>query len=375
MRVLVIGAGIGGLCLAQGLLRAGIDVRVHEREASVDSRYQGFRIGLGGPGLAGLLECLPPRLHPLLEASTGELGGERRVVDHHLAELARLDPVHGGMATDRHVLRHLLLSGLGERVEFGKRLVEYTELADGTVRAVFADGSTAEGDLLVGADGVSSPVRRQLLPHAEVVTVGGGGVLGRTPLTERFAALVPGFGTLVRGPEANILLGRMDFRRPPHLAAAELAPDVVLPRTSSYLRWAMLLPDNTRLVPGDWAATRDVLLDLLDGWHPDLLDLVRQSDVVNSTPLTIGHARPVPHWGTRPVTLLGDAVHVMPPSGGQGANTAFRDAALLCRMLTAVHRGEAELLPAVERYEREMLDYGFAAVADSVARLPTFAAR
>jgi 2-polyprenyl-6-methoxyphenol hydroxylase-like FAD-dependent oxidoreductase len=370
MRVLVIGAGIGGLCLAQGLRQAGIDVRIFEREPDVHSRYQGFRLGLNGEGLRALRSCLPARLHPVLEASTGRLAGERRVVDHRLNLLGLLPAVDEGMATDRHVLRHLLLAGLADRVAFGKRLAGYAELADGTVRADFADGSSATGDLLVGADGVGSAVRRQLLPEAEIVTLDGRSVLGRTPLTGRFAALVPGYGTAVRGPGTSMLLGRMEFRRPPHLAAAELAPDVVLPATGSYLRWGMFLPAEAGPLPADWADVRRLLLGLIDGWHPDLVDLVRRSDAVNSSPLVTRYARTVPHWGTGPVTLLGDAVHVMPPRAGQGANTAFRDAERLCRALTAVHRGEAGLRAAVERYELDMLAYGFAAVERSLAQAP-----
>ncbi|MBV6696656.1 FAD-dependent monooxygenase [Kitasatospora aureofaciens] len=376
MKVMVAGAGIGGLCLAQGLLRAGVDVRVYEREAGAQSRYQGFRIGLNAQGLAALRECLPPRLHGLLDAVTGPMSGERRVVDQHLDELRLLGAVDGGTATDRHVLRQLLLAGLGDRVEFGRAVVGYTEQEDGTVVAHFSDGSSAVGDLLVGADGVGSAVRRQLLPEAEVVTLPGNALLGRTPLTERFAALVPGFGTVVHGPGVSMLLGRMEFRRPPRRAAADLAPDVELPDTGSYLRWVVMLPEP--LAPAlvaladDWATVRDRLLALIDGWHPDLVELVRQSDVGNSSPLTVRYAKPVPHWGTRRVTLLGDAIHPMPPSAGQGANTAFRDAALLCRSLTAVQRGEAELPAAVEAYERRMLDHGFAAVAESLERLPDF---
>ncbi|MFF7633198.1 FAD-dependent oxidoreductase [Kitasatospora sp. NPDC008050] len=377
MRVMVAGAGIGGLCLAQGLLRAGIDVRVYEREAAADSRYQGFRIGLNGAGLAALRECLPGRLHGLLEAVLGSIAGERRVVDQHLALLRQLPPADGGAAADRQVLRRLLLAGLADRVEFGRAVVGYTERADRTVVARFADGTSAVGELLVGADGVGSPVRRQLLPEAEVVTVAGNALLGRTPLTERSAALVPGFGTIVRGPGACMLLGRMQFRRPPRLAAAELAPEIDLPDIGDYLRWVVMLPGPLgpapgAPVPGDWAGVRDRLLALIDGWHPDLVDVVRRSDVANSSPLTVRHARPVAHWGTRRVTLLGDAIHVMPPSGGQGANTALRDAALLCRSLTAAHRGEAGLPAAVEAYERRMLDYGFTAVRESLEQLPQF---
>ncbi|WP_327064915.1 FAD-dependent monooxygenase [Kitasatospora sp. NBC_01250] len=389
MRVMVAGAGIGGLCLAQGLLRAGVDVRVYEREAAADSRYQGFRVGLGPVGLAALRECLPDRMYGLLEAVLGSISGERRVVDQHLGLVRELPRADGGAAADRQVLRLLLLAGLGDRVEFGRAVVGYTERADGTVEARFADGGSAVGDLLVGADGVGSPVRRQLLPDAEVVTVPGNALLGRTPLTERFAALVPGFGTIVQGPGASMLLGRMEFPRSPRLAAAELAPEVDLPDIDSYLRWAVMLPAPLAAgsgecadsagsggagapLPGDWASARDGLLALVDGWHPDLVDLVRHSDVLNSSPLTVRYARAVPHWGTRRVTLLGDAIHVMPPSGGQGANTAFRDAALLCRSLAAVHRGEAELRAAVEAYELQMLDYGFTAVRESLEQLPQF---
>ncbi|MFF2146353.1 FAD-dependent oxidoreductase [Kitasatospora sp. NPDC058190] len=371
MKVLVAGAGIGGLCLAHGLLGAGVDVRVLEREGDPRSRYQGFRIALNQHGLAALRACLPERLHTLLEAVTGRMAGERLVLDQRLRELRRLGAVDEGLATDRHVLRQLLLAGLGDRVEFGKPVVGYEERADGTVEAHLGDGGSAVGDLLVGADGVGSAVRRRLLPAAEVVTVPGNAVLGRTPLTERFAALVPGFGTVVHGPGVSMLLGRMEFRRLPRHAAAELAPDVRLPDIGSYLRWVVMLPGPVPAEPQGWEAIRGELLALLDGWHPDLVDLVRGADVVNSSPLTVRYAKPVPHWGgTRRVTLLGDAIHPMPPSGGQGANTALRDAALLTRSLTAVQRGEAELPSAVEEYERRMLDYGFAAVAESLERLP-----
>ncbi|MER6303782.1 NAD(P)/FAD-dependent oxidoreductase [Kitasatospora sp. NPDC001539] len=373
MKVMVAGAGLGGLCLAHGLLRAGVDVRVYERENAAHSRYQGFRIGLNEHGLAALHECLPPRLHALLAAVTGPMAGERLVLDRQLREIRRLGAVDGGTATDRHVLRQLVLTGLTGRVEFGKAVTGYAERADGTVEARFGDGTTATGDLLVGADGIGSAVRRQLLPEAEVVTLPGNAILGRTPLTERFAALVPGFGTIVHGPGVVMLLGRMEFRRPPRLAAAELAPDVLLPDTGDYLRWVVMFPVLRSREPGGWPAVRDRLLTLLDGWHPDLLHLVRRADVGNSSPLTARCAKPVPHWGgTRRVTLLGDAIHPMPPSGGQGANTALRDAALLSRSLAAVQHGEAELPAAVAQYELRMLDYGFTAVTESLQHLPDF---
>ncbi|WP_328535237.1 FAD-dependent oxidoreductase [Streptomyces sp. NBC_00344] len=373
MRVIVIGAGIGGLALAQGLLQAGVDVRLFERESAVDSRYQGFRIVLDERGAGALRECLPDRLHDVLHATTGELAGSRRVVDPRLNEISQLGDVTGGTATDRYVLRHLLLTGLRDRIEFGKHLIGSTESHEGTVRADFADGSSTEGDILVGADGVASTVRRQLLPHAEVVTLSGSSFLGRTPVSARSAHLVPGFGTVVRGESASMLIGKMEFRCPPHLAAGRHS-DVALPVTPDYLRWVVSLPDRPAPFPSEWAEIRELLLHVVRDWHPDLVELVKQSDVINGSPLKVRYAKAVPPWRTGRVTLMGDAVHVMPPSGGQGANTAFRDASLLSRSLIAAHRGESELLPAVEAYERQMIDYGFAAVAESLNRLPDFKA-
>ncbi len=367
MRILVIGAGIGGLCLAQGLARAGIDVRVYEREPGVHTGNHGLRIGLGTLGLAALRECLPERVYGPLAASAGRLSGERPVFDRHLELIGLLSPAYDGLAADRHVLRHLLRSGLAGRIAFGKDLVEYAETADGTVRAVFADGSTDTGDLLVGADGIDSPVRRQLLPSAEIVTLDRHGLLGRTPLTERFAGLAGGSGTLVCGQDLRMLIGAAESPRLPRRPDA--GPDV----TAGCLRWTLYLPWHVGRPPTGRTATRDLLLALVGDWHADLVELVKRSETVREVRLTATHAKPVPHWGTRRVTLLGDAIHAMPPSGGLSANTTLRDAALLCRRLATVHRGEAELLPAVEDYEREMLDYGFAAVADSLHATPAFA--
>jgi 2-polyprenyl-6-methoxyphenol hydroxylase-like FAD-dependent oxidoreductase len=76
----------------------------------------------------------------------------------------------------------------------------------------------------------------------------------------------------------------------------------------------------------------------------------------------------VPAWQPSHVTVLGDAIHTMPPIGGLGGNTALRDAHLLGRLLAAVDRGERDLLGAVAAYEAEMRDYGAAAVRYSLGQ-------
>lgn len=333
MRVIVIGAGLGGLALARGLRGAGIDVDVYERDAGVDARFQGYRVGLGGPGLDGLRECLPERLHPLLHAVSGELAGTGRSVDEQLTELGSTPVFDEGLLFDRHVLRHLLLTGLADQVHFGARLDRYVELPDGRVRAEFACGATATGDLLVGADGMGSTVRRQLLPDAEILDTGVSGVIGRTVMTDRFAALVPGWTTMVLGQDLQLFLGKMVFRRPPAAAGREFG--VELPDVASYLRWVLLVPPGSPIDPlreYQGQAGIEVVLDLICGWHPELRAMIERGDPDNSGIGQIRYAEPFGPWPAGPVTLLGDAAHPLPP-GALGANLAFADAASLTETL------------------------------------------
>ncbi|MCC3775834.1 NAD(P)/FAD-dependent oxidoreductase [Streptomyces sp. UNOB3_S3] len=372
MRVIVIGAGLGGLCLAQGLRQAGIDVAVHERDPGVTARFQGFRIGLAEPGLAALRGCLPGDLHPLVEATLGDLTGPARTVDPLLRPLGE-HPGKRATAADRHVLRHILLAGLDDALRFGKELTDYHVRSDGRVEARFADGTTDTADLLVGADGINSAVRARLAPAVRPDDTGVRFVIGRTPLTDRFAALVPGFGTRVVAQDVSMLLGLMRFRRPPHEAAAELAPGLPLPATADYLRWAMLLPPGQ--APGA-ALGRDgaqqAVLARTEGWHPEVRAVVEAADPDNSVLLPIRVVRPGPRWPLGPVTLLGDAVHATSPSGGNGANTALRDADLLRSLLLDAHAGRRTLPDAVDAYERRMLRYGAEAVEHSLAAMVPF---
>ncbi|HEX3790150.1 MAG TPA: FAD-dependent monooxygenase [Pseudonocardiaceae bacterium] len=368
MRVIVIGAGLGGLALAQALRGKGVDVEVHERDAGVEARFQGYRIGLSDQAVADVRGCLPERLHALLLAISGEATGPGRMVDSQLVELGRTPARDEGLLFDRHVLRHLLLADLADQVRFDRHFTGYTELPDGRVLARFADGSELTADLLVGADGMGSTVRRQLLPDVQIVDAGVSGAIGRTMLTERFADLVPGWSTLVVGDGLQLFLGKMPFRRSPAAAAAELAPDVHLPDTSSYLRWVMLMPidraaTDLPLGIGPMAAL-DGVLDLIRDWHPELRALIEHADRDNSGVGPLRVATPIGLWPTGAVTLLGDAAHPMPP-GGLGANLAFQDA----RLLTAAIIDPTDRPAAVADYEQRMRAYAAVAREEAMGTL------
>ncbi|MFJ7217965.1 FAD-dependent oxidoreductase [Amycolatopsis sp. NPDC098790] len=364
LRVAVAGAGLGGLCLAQGLRQAGIDAGVYERDPAITARFQGYRLVLDPAGLAALRGCLPHRWHALLDAIVGDAYGERLVLDPQLNKIGELGPGRSGTVVDRHVLRHLLLTGLTVRT--GAALTGYALLDDGRVEARFAHHDPVVADLLVGADGVGSAVRAVLSPRTTPTDTGVRFVIGRTPLTGQFAGLTRAFGSKIAGNGVSLLLGAMRFRTPPKQAAEELAPEVTLPDVGDYVRWAMILP------PGGSAggmSPQEAVLSRIEGWHPDLRALVEQSDPDNSTLLSIRVVEPRERWAPGPVTLLGDAVHATSPTGGNGANTALRDADLLRRCLT---EGRENLVDAVGGYERQMFEYGAEAVRHSLGALPAF---
>jgi 2-polyprenyl-6-methoxyphenol hydroxylase-like FAD-dependent oxidoreductase len=108
---------------------------------------------------------------------------------------------------------------------------------------------------------------------------------------------------------------------------------------------------------------------LLDRQVDQLQQLVRQAAPTTIICKPLYSSQPIKPWATRRVTLLGDAIHSMPPTRGIGGNTALRDAQLLCQHLIAVKAGEQSLLQAVSDYERSMLKYGFAAVRSSLQAL------
>ncbi len=364
-RILISGAGIGGLALAQALRRAGLDVAVYERDPSPEPRNQGYRIHIDGDGNAALAACLPPEVLDLVRRTSGVNGDLVAAYTHRLEQVtAQTFPSIGDEITcvDRYTFRQGLLSGLGGTAHFGRTLAGFEVLPSGRVRVDFAEGGSDEGDLLVGADGVGSAVRRRLLPHATVRDLGVRCLYGRMPLTPATDPLVPaefdrGFSWVADDTGYGAGIAPVRFRTPPGNGASDYLMTVLTARPER-----LGVPDETlfRMAPEEiWTLT----IDAVAGWHPTVRELFAHADPTTFFPITIRAGERVEVWEPGPVTLLGDAIHTMPPTGGVGANTALRDAQTLAGELT----GGGSLVDAVAAYQRVMLPRGFEVVERSLA--------
>jgi salicylate hydroxylase len=389
--VAIVGGGIGGLCLAQGLKKAGIQVAVYERDRVRNERLQGYRIHISPVGSRALYECLPPKLYQTFVATCGVSGGRFRFLSEQMEELLAFELQSGNDRVDRHysasriTLRQVLLAGLDKVVHFDKAFVSYAEEPDGRIRLYFEDGLSAACDLLVGADGVSSRVRKQFLPGAQPIDTGVIGIAGKLMLTDKNRTKTPpsvlhGTGLVMASGRCSMFLALQEFGDRVHPAAGAigghdegyaLEPGSLFDNTTSYLMWAYGgyradIEKDSKLAVLKGEELKALVLRLIARWHPDFQTMVRLSDPASLNVLRIRTSVPVDRWETRPVTLIGDAIHSMTPYRGIGANVALRDASVLCSNLIPALKGERTIQEAVRDYEEKMRIYGFAAVRASL---------
>jgi 2-polyprenyl-6-methoxyphenol hydroxylase-like FAD-dependent oxidoreductase len=336
-RVTVVGAGLGGLLLARVLHTRGVPVVVYDADASSDARIQGGQLDLHEHNgqlaleIAGLTEAYRSIIH--------YGGAAQRVLSTDGKVLAEvLDD--GSMSSPealRGDIRRILLESLPVgTVQWGKKLRTATPIGEGRHELLFADGSTAVTDILVGADGTWSKVRPLLsdrsptysgmsyvdtfLHDVEVAHPAAAAAVGNGAMY----ALIPGQGFLAHREAGDVI----------HTY-------VVLDRL---LDWFESI-DFT-----DAASAKASVAAEFTGWAPELVSLITDADT--APVLRAIHQLPDSHrWPRVPgVTLLGDAAHVTVP-GGEGANTALLDGAELGQLIAA-HPDDIEI--ALSAYEQVM---------------------
>ncbi|MFJ8533879.1 FAD-dependent oxidoreductase [Streptomyces sp. NPDC093591] len=315
-RLIVIGGGIAGAGAALALHKAGFDVAVHEAHPESAEDIGAF-LTLASNGMRALaqLDASAP------VTATGFPLTSMRVLDDTGAEVAHV-PL--GEAETPHLRYRCLRRGdlnaalqaeVGRRgiaLRHGARLASVEEGPDG-VTAHFADGSTATGDLLIGADGLNSTVRRLTAPEVRPAYAGQYVFYGYT-------GAAPGFGdgetiTMVRG--STVAFGY-----------------AVSPEGETY--WFARVSDAPltadALAHGTPARWRDLLLPLLRKDSTPAADLVAATPdhlmVTNATELPTGTP-----WRSARTLLIGDAAHAASPATGQGASMAMEDAVVLAKSL------------------------------------------
>lgn len=358
-RIAVIGAGPAGLMCARVLQGHGVGVTVYDADAAVDARDPGGTLDMhadsGQIALedAGLLDAFAALARPEGQAKS------RR--DHHGTVLAQFTPAPGDEAApeiDRGQLRRLLADHLRPgTVRWGRRLVRVSPVGAGAHRLEFADGTTAEADLVVGADGAWSKVRplvTDAVPHHlgvcfldarfDDVDTRHPGVAEIVGDGHMFANDNDGRAVIVQRNSDGVVRGYIAFRAP--------------------LDWH----EQAGVDLTDRHAVRAFLAAEYAHWADPLRALVTGNDS-DYVPRAF-HALPAPlTWQHVPgVTLLGDAAHLMAPFGGHGANLALLDGAELAHAVAE----EPTLDKAVARYEPHMFARSGNLAADANQALTRF---
>ncbi|MEU6559936.1 FAD-dependent oxidoreductase [Nocardia nova] len=338
-RISVIGAGPGGLTCARILQRHGMAVTVYDRDTGPQARDQGGTVDLHADN--GQLALKEAGLLEEFFASARPEGQQMRRFDPSGALVSDEIPDEEELfkpEIDRGRLRDLLLDSLAPgTVRWGRGLDRISGPASGPRRLHFTDGSTADTDLVIGADGAFSRVRSAV---SDAVP----GYIGVGFLEARFDDADN------RHPEIAELVGRGSA------AAADGERGLFAQRSSGHIRVYAI-----QRVPVDWigragltiadtAGIRARVLDSYSGWAPRLRQLITANDgAYIDRPI---FALPVPHtWEHDPsVTLLGDAAHLMPPLG-VGVNYAMLDASELAVALA----DSSTVDDAIRAYESTML--------------------
>jgi FAD-dependent urate hydroxylase len=346
---IVVGGGIAGPVAAMALARAGIEATVFEAyDSTAEGVGGGLSIAPNGLNALGVLDA---------EHLITEIGDPMRAIVMHSWTGKKLAEFGGepapGLPTMQFVWRPDLYRVLYEEarrrgisVVHGKRVVSVTETPD-AVTAHFADGTAATADVLLGADGIRSTVRRLIDPAAP---------------EPRYAGLL-NFGARVAATGLPSTAGKM------HMTFGRRAFFGWAVSDDGSGGWFVNLPskdfvplDAMRAVPADEWLRR--LRETFAGDRTDAAALIGRTRPEEL--LVVGPMEDVPRvptWHRGRMVLIGDAAHATSPSSGQGASIAIESAVQLARCLRDLPHDEA--FPAYEDLRRARVERIIAAGARS----------
>jgi 2-polyprenyl-6-methoxyphenol hydroxylase-like FAD-dependent oxidoreductase len=334
MKALIAGAGIGGLATGIALRRAGLEVKIFERSGEMSEIGAGLMIwpngsralkALGIEVRAMVIDRLffrNSRGRQLMEAPV------RAISERFGSDVA---VVH------RADLQNALVRSLGrEALNLGAEVIAFAG-AGAQVAVKLRDGSAHAGDLLIGADGLRSAVRRQLLADGDPVYLGA--TIWRGMVGSEGLAIEPGYGINWIGRGSEFLAF--------HLAG-------------NRIYWAGVTKEPRGERPGSGGHKQDVL-ERFATWEEIIPSLIAATEPGAILRNDMYDRPPSRRWSGGRVTLVGDAAHPMTPNQGQGACQALEDAIALGASLA----GQPDLAKAFAEYEKRRLRRANHAVAMS----------
>jgi 2-polyprenyl-6-methoxyphenol hydroxylase-like FAD-dependent oxidoreductase len=321
---LIAGGGIGGLAAGVALQRAGWSVRIFERAAR--ARELGFALLLAPNAVASLrrLGVAEPVMTGgfVMEAAEVRATSGRLLRRFDMAQTLHLS-AHPPVVVLRPLLHGAFLDAVGhENLALSSEARGFS-IQDGRSVLELMDGRTVRGDVLIGADGVGSVIRRVLHPDEPPLRTSGlWAVRGVAHHVEAHMAGLSGAQYFGRGTEGGIMWA---------------SPNAIY--------WYISVPAGRFGAAADPQTIARRCADDFDDRFRAIVSATRADDMRLDE---LFDRDPIPEWGYGPVTLLGDAAHPMLPHAGQGAAQALEDAVALGRVLD----GTVDVEAALRRYER-----------------------
>ena len=322
-QAIIVGGGIGGLSAAICLSTMGWRVRVLEQAAEMSEIGAGVQISPNGVKILEKIGVMPLLEAHLFEPETIEIRmgiSGRKLLDLPMKAVA----THRWGARYIQIHRADLIAALSARLsgfqgcalQTGATVTGYRQTKEGA-DVVLANNSVVSGNLVIGADGIHSAIRRQMLgPDAPRFT---GNIAWR--------ALVP---VALLGELAPPSTGCIWAGRHKHAVTTRV-------RAGAVVNFVGIV-EQTDWLQEDWkteGAKKDALSDF-QGWDPRILTVIQEADNLHKWALF--DRAPLPRWHEKHVVLLGDSAHPMLPSMAQGAVQSIEDAYVLTQCLTVNHK-------------------------------------
>ncbi|KAF2858090.1 putative monooxygenase [Piedraia hortae CBS 480.64] len=365
--VLIVGAGISGLVLAQGLKKAGIKYTIFERDTDLNVRSNEWTMALHW-SLDRLEKILPPEVYQdMTKASCNpsisiEAGGNYPIIHGETGNLLAGVPYQKGLRVPRSKMRLLCAEGI--KVQYGKELVDvaFNQSGEGVI-ATFKDGTLVKGSLIVGADGPRSKVREFAMGSAEKAAV------SRFPIWHHNLTVCYRDAEKARYlrrefPTSYLALSNRSFHAFQSISSMPEGPE----HPESWIfHLAMAWNGNP-----DHSLSYAERLALIKEKSQSLAEPARSAFLWIPED-TLVHRADISYWITQPwenhggrLTLLGDAAHPMPPYRGQGLNHCVCDTSELLAAFDEVCNYKSSLEQAISKYEADLVPRGSEEVKCSV---------